>query len=173
MSCGGEVTFLFELYRPLSWKIAVFGAGHVAQALVRILEPLSCQLSCIDPRPEWINRLPVGKKNISSLVNPNPADTVKTFDAQTYFVVMTQGHATDRPILLEIFSHFPNAPYIGVIGSKVKAIKLRAELKESGISAIALKKLHCPMGLLIGGNDPHEIAISVAAQLLQIRETID
>lgn len=169
MTCGGEVTLLFELHRSDSWQIVVYGAGHVGQALVRALEPLNCRLTCIDHRVEWHDRLPVNG-GLQRRFMAEPASSVAEFDDRTFFVVMTQGHATDVPILEAIFRYHPNAPYIGVIGSDVKGLKIRSELRTRGVSDELLSRLRCPIGLPIGGNDPTEIAISVAAELLQIRD---
>jgi xanthine dehydrogenase accessory factor len=171
MSCGGEVTYLFERERPSAWKIVIFGAGHVAQALVRTLEPIECQLTCIDPRSEWIDRLPRSPK-LKALQANDPVAEIAALDRDSYFVIMTQGHATDLPILTEILRARPNAKYVGAIGSNVKAIKIRSELKSLGISPEVIERLHCPIGVPFGTNHPAEIALSVAAQLLQVRDRL-
>ncbi|NUM89700.1 MAG: xanthine dehydrogenase accessory protein XdhC [Bdellovibrionales bacterium] len=165
MTCGGETTYLFEPHAANAWEIAVFGAGHVAQALVRTLLPLSCRITCVDPRKEWISRLPAAA-NLVALREENPPDLVGRFPSSAFFVVMTQGHATDMPILREIFRLHPSAPYIGAMGSKAKAGKMRRELAESGVPPDLVERLRAPIGLPIGGNEPEEIAISVAAELL-------
>ena len=54
MTCGGEVTFLFEGHHAVGWNIVVFGAGHVGQALTRALLPLPCRVAVIDHRAEWV-----------------------------------------------------------------------------------------------------------------------
>lgn len=169
MTCGGEVTMLFESAGPLPWTIAVFGAGHVAQALVRTLLPLPCRLHCFDPRTEWVERLPEDGRLHTRLMS-QPAEAVAELPSDTYFVVMTQGHATDVPILEKIFQLHPQAPYIGVIGSAQKAIRLKSELKERGVSEGLLERLHCPLGLPLGSSHPPEIAISIAAELLKVRD---
>lgn len=168
MSCGGEATFLFEVHHQAAWRIAVFGAGHVSQAVVRALLPLTCHITCIDTRKEWLDRLPDSER-ITRVRVEDPALAVERFDERTYFVVMTQGHATDRPILQEIFNRAPRAAYVGVMGSEVKGRKIRHELSEYGVDAEFLDRLHCPIGLRLGGNSPPEIAVSVVAELLQVR----
>lgn len=170
MTCGGEVTFLFELHSMASWKIAVFGAGHVAQALVRALEPLACQVMCVDSREEWIGRLPKTVR-LKAQVLSEPSLLVSELDAATFFVVMTQGHATDVPILAQILKTHPDAPYVGVIGSDIKAMKIKAELRGLGFSEHQVSRIRIPIGLPIGSNDPAEIAISIVAQLLEVRGT--
>jgi len=170
MSCGGEGTYLFEVFNPFKWKIAVFGAGHIAQALTRTLLNLDCFVTCLDARRDWLDRLPNHPK-LKKICSDNIKDFVSHMDNEHFFTVMTQGHATDVPVLAEIFKIFPAAPYIGVIGSQAKAIKIKRDLKEMGISESYLGQLKCPMGLRVGSSEPFEISISVAAELLQFRDS--
>ena len=170
MTCGGEVEFLFETHPQSIWPIAIFGAGHVSQALTRVLLSLNCRLQVIDDRVEWLDKLPASAK-ISRVHNAEPFHYVSELSSRTFFVVMTRGHATDLPILEAIFRKHPTSPYVGVMGSKVKASKIQVQLLEKGIASDLVKKLHCPIGLNFGSNDPHEIALSVAAELIQVRDT--
>lgn len=171
MTCGGEVTFLFETHDSKRRHIALFGAGHVAQALVRTLANLDFHVTCIDSRPEWIERLPASRK-LTTVVSQDLPGVVASFSEETYFVVMTQGHASDLPVLHKIFELHPEAPYIGVMGSDVKAKKMRHDLLEIGIKEPLVEKLRSPIGLPIGGNQPFEIAISVVAELLQVSSQV-
>lgn len=168
MSCGGEVTFFFELYTEAAWNVAVFGAGHVAQSLVRLLTNLDCRVFCIDTRSEWLDKLPESPR-LTKILTADAASEVAKLPAQAFLAVMTQGHATDLPILTEIFRS-RKAPYIGAIGSSTKASALRRDLAAAGISPGQIETLRCPMGLPIGDNSPEEIALSIAAQLLQERD---
>ena len=158
MTCGGEVIYLFETHFHAEWKIAVFGAGHVGQALVRLLDTLDCKITCIDSREEWLNKIPTSEK-IKTVLLQEPASFVEKCNAQTYFLSITQGHASDVPILAEIFRCFPEAPYIGVIGSITKGGKIRSELLERGIASGFIEKLRCPIGLSLGTNHPGEIPL--------------
>ena len=54
MTCGGSVKLYFEPHPASVWPIAIFGAGHIAQALLRVLIPLPCNLVCFDPRADWL-----------------------------------------------------------------------------------------------------------------------
>ncbi len=166
MSCGGEVTLLFEQHSQENWPIVIFGAGHVAQALTRLLANLKCQVTCVDPREDWVSRL----SGVRGICHPDPKDLVSTFSPQSFFLSMTMGHAHDVPILREIARHAPEAPYIGVIGSEVKGIKIKRELRDFGVSDVFLNRLRVPMGLPIGNNEPWEIAVSIAAELLKVRD---
>ncbi len=173
MTCGGEVTILFERHRPTAWPIVVFGAGHVAQALARVLETLACRATFVDNRPEWLDRLPKSPKLRPVLV-AEPVDYVEKLRGDEFCVVMTRGHASDLPVLKAIFSRTEFPAYVGCMGSDVKALKLRNELKTFGEGrtgfGMRLAEFHCPIGLEFGSNDPAEIALSVASQLVQERD---
>ncbi len=173
MTCGGEVTYLFESHLQNSWRVRIFGAGHVAQALVRVLADVPVALTCIDPRREWVERLPASQANLEVLQVESPAAWVESapLSSDEFFVLVTQGHATDGPILEQLFRRFPRPKYIGVIGSETKGVRIRAELKARGVGDESLALLRVPIGLNLGTNHPAEIAISIAAELLQVRDS--
>ncbi|GAB5401835.1 MAG: xanthine dehydrogenase accessory protein XdhC [Aureliella sp.] len=168
MTCGGEVKLFFEVHAATAWPIAIFGAGHVAQALVRLLIRLNCHVTCVDPRPEWLDRLPTDPK-LATHCTDSPKDLVAKLPSETFFVLMSKGHATDLPVLAEVLRS-RIAPFVGVIGSAQKASVLRRDLSELGLSSELINTFHCPIGLPFGNNTPQEIAISITAQLLQQRD---
>jgi xanthine dehydrogenase accessory factor len=170
MTCGGAVKLYFEPHpgRGAGWTIAIFGAGHVAQALVPVLAPLPCALHVFDSRPEWLDRVP-RLRNVHATALTDPVAAVDSLPAGTYVLCMTQGHKTDRPILRHALTA-RSFPFVGVIGSAAKAAILRRELNADGVSAARAAEFHCPVGLDFGTNHPHEIALSIAAQLLQVRD---
>ncbi|TWT76104.1 XdhC and CoxI family protein [Posidoniimonas polymericola] len=168
MTCGGRVKLYLEVAARSDWPVVIFGAGHVAQALARLLAALPCQVTCIDPREDWLARLPAG---VMKRCVPSPADEVDRLAANTFVLCMTRGHSSDLPVLDRIYS-LPHAfPYVGVIGSNAKAKTIRQELIAAGKEADRLQ-FSCPVGLPIGTNHPAEIAVSIAAQLLQVRDLL-
>ena len=126
-------------------------------------------LTCIDPREQWLARLPSSPRLTKVQTETPPAEVAK-LPPDAFVLCMTMGHRTDRPILEEIFRHGRTFPYLGVIGSKAKRAVLRRELLAAGISADQVDAFECPIGLPLGSNSPGEIAISVAAQLLERRD---
>jgi len=171
MTCGGRVKIYFELWNAKPWSIVIFGAGHVTQALARLLDSLACRVTCIDPRREWIQKLP---SSVIGIVEENPASRVGELAEDCFVLCMTKGHQSDFPVLLQIFGREHEFPFLGVIGSNAKAAVLRKELQGAGIARERIR-FHCPVGLMdgsspIGSHDPHEIAISIAAQLMQVRD---
>lgn len=173
MTCGGVVRIFLEAHRPNAWILAVFGAGHVSQALVPLLTSLPCQIYCWDPRPEWIEALP-SHPRLRAEVAERPAEKVATLPKGTFLLSLTMGHAHDTPILAAALKRQAADPeafgFLGVIGSPAKAGVLKRELAKQDIAKALLAQLHCPVGLPLGSNAPAEIAISIAAQLLQERD---
>jgi xanthine dehydrogenase accessory factor len=174
MTCGGSVKLYFEPHPAggtgAAWPIWIFGAGHVVQALVPVLAPLDCQLTICDPRAEWLDRLPRAR-NIRYLLAPQPADLVAQMPDNAFLLCLTKGHASDRPVLQRALAD-RNFPYIGVIGSDSKAEVLRRELIAAGLPAERAGQFHCPIGFSFGTNQTHEIALSIAAQLLTERDRL-
>jgi len=170
MTCAGEVTLFFDVQRRVAWPISVFGAGHVAQALIRMLLKLNCQVTCIDSRSDWIAKLEDNPKLRKRCV-ADPKSVLPELPENTFFVLMSKGHMTDLPVLAEIL-RTRQPLYLGVIGSKQKASALRRDLLQMGIDEDRIGSFHCPIGLPFGNNTPAEIAISIAAQLIQVRDQI-
>jgi xanthine dehydrogenase accessory factor len=170
MTCGGAVKLYFEPHPAggAAWTIAIFGAGHVAQALVPVLAPLPCKLAVFDTRADWLARLPRAR-HLTITHLDELAPVVDTLPRDAFVLCMTQGHKTDRPILQRALAT-RDFPFIGVIGSDAKAAVLRRELIADGLAPALAEKFHCPVGLDFGTNHPHEIALSIAAQLLTERD---
>jgi xanthine dehydrogenase accessory factor len=170
MTCGGEVRFFFEVCLCNDWTISLFGAGHIAQKLVPLLLQMNCRVTCLDQRQEWLNKMPEHPRLTKVCCHDLPGEVSK-LDPRSFFVLMTQGHATDLPVLAEILRTI-EPPYVGVLGSLQKAKILRRDLKEMGFLDEKIESFFCPMGLPIGNNTPPEIAISVSSQLIQERDRL-
>ncbi len=168
MTCGGIVRVYFESFNVTRWNIVVFGAGHVAAAVVNILLTLDCRITCIDPRPEWLERLPSSPRLRVVQTSDMPSEVAR-IPENAFVLLMTMGHTTDRPILIEIL-RTRKFPYLGVIGSNAKAKRLRQDILDAGLPEELTRAFFCPVGLDLGSNHPHEIAIAVAAQMLQLRK---
>ena len=170
MTCGGIVRVYFEAFNVTRWNIVVFGAGHVAQSVVEILTKLDCRVTCIDPREEWLSRRTDSPK-LTKIQAANMPGEVKNIPENSFVVLMTMGHTSDAPILVEIL-RTRRFPYLGVIGSHSKAKRLRQDVAAAGLPEEAQRAFYCPIGLEIGSDAPQEIAVSVAAQLLQERDRV-
>jgi xanthine dehydrogenase accessory factor len=169
MVCGGVATIFIESSQHKGWNLAVYGAGHVGQALIQLLRTFACQLYWIDSRQDWLDKQPEHPR-LKKIFTANLGDVPETLPDGTYHIIATPGHAFDLEVLKSVLK-LKNTPYIGVIGSKVKARTIRASLMNEGFSQTDCERFHCPMGLPIGNNTPAEIAVSIAAQILERRDT--
>lgn len=172
MTCGGEMQLFYEPHHGAGgagWTIAIFGAGHVAQALVPVLAPMNCRLLCFDPRVEWLGRLP-SSPNLRAYLLADTAVAVDSLPAGSFVLALTQGHVTDLPVLKRALER--NFPFVGAIGSRSKRATLEKELREAGIAPEKIATFQCPLGLDIGSNHPQEIAISIAAGLIEARDRL-
>ncbi|HKB80399.1 MAG TPA: XdhC family protein, partial [Thermoanaerobaculia bacterium] len=171
MTCGGVVKLYFESHNARRWNIVVFGAGHVANALITLLVHFDCAVTCIDPRKEWLEKLPRSPK-LTAIETSDMASVVSRLPDDAFVVLMSMGHATDLPVLLEIL-RTRRFPYLGVIGSEAKANILRRDIAAAGLPAEAQRAFHCPIGIDVGTNHPYEIALSVIAQMIRTRDAND
>jgi len=170
MVCGGAATLFYELSFVEPWNIVVFGAGHVAQAVVPLISTFECQIWCVDTRPEWLAKLPE-RYNLRKVCTSDLPSYVTQLPPQAFYLCITQGHVTDLPVVREILKR-DDARFLGVIGSVQKARTLKTKLLEEGFLQSKIDTIHCPVGLPIGTNAPSEIAVSIASQLLQKRDEI-
>jgi xanthine dehydrogenase accessory factor len=165
--CGGAATLLFEPLLPVRWDVAIFGAGHVGKATVKVLAELPCNVIWIDPREaEFPQAAPPGVR----IVADDPVDAVADLRPGSDAVVMMHSHELDFRVA-EAALRRRDLGYVGVIGSATKRARFLARLAERGFGAEDLARLTCPVGLPgIRGKHPAVIAIAVAAQLLQRRK---
>lgn len=167
MSCGGVATYLFEVFGRSPWEIVVFGAGHVAQALIRTLLPLDCRITCIDPRSEWLEKLPESPR---LQTKKQEYTTPVNFSHDAFLVLMTQGHQFDLEVLRRLAEQNSKPVFLGVIGSDIKAMKLKKQMHDLKVPLEFIERVRCPIGMKFGNNHPHEIAISISADLLRTRD---
>jgi len=167
--CGGRATLLLEPVLPADWQVAVFGAGHVGKALVRLLADLPCAVTWVDPRPEAFPAEPL--PGVRREVSDDPAGEVAGLAAGTDLLVMTHSHALDLEVV-EAALRRGDLGFLGLIGSATKRRTFLSRLARRGLGEAAMARLTCPIGLPgVGGKLPAEIAISTAAQLLERRGT--
>ena len=163
--CGGAVTVFFESHFNARPEIHIFGAGHVAKALVTILSQTHSHLHWIDSRKDEF------PNNIDSTVNIHVEGDVTSYIENmrpgSMTLIMTHSHNLDFKILESLLDRH-DCSYIGLIGSKTKALRFRKRLKSNSFTEEDIKSFFCPVGLLeIKGKYPMEVAVSIAAQILQ------
>ncbi len=164
---GADFTVI-EALSTNKFHLVLFGAGHVGKAIVQTLAGYPCSIAWVDERADMFPAtLPA---IVEKWVTPYPARLVGETPPNSYFLVMTHSHQLDMEICAAILKRGAFG-YLGLIGSKTKRNKFVKRLKFRGFSSTRISKLVCPIGVAaISGKHPNEIAISVAAQLLQHQE---
>ena len=149
-------------------RVYVFGGGHVAQELVPVLEHIGFRCAVMDDRAEFASQamFPTAQQVILGDFR-HISDSLQ-ITGRDYVCVMTREHAFDTVVLAQVLKCHPC--YCGVIGSKRKAAGIRKALQEDyGLTDAELALITTPIGLDIQAETPAEIAISIAAQLIQHR----
>ena len=148
-------------------RVFIFGAGHVARELVPLLSHLGFKCVVIDDREEFAKPEVFTTAHKVLLADYTKLNEVCRLNCMDYAVVMTRGHVHDANC--ERFLLTTPVPYIGVMGSKNKAKLARETLLSEGYSEKQLARIKTPIGLDIGSETPAEIAVSIAAQLIEVR----
>jgi xanthine dehydrogenase accessory factor len=164
--CGGTLDIFIEPVLPTP-LLYIFGAGHVSLELYKAARNAAFDIVVADDRDMYANseRFPDARQVIaedfeSVFANLSPSES-------SYIVIATRGHRDDMRVLR--WAVQTPARYIGMIGSKRKAITVYRELVKEGLKPELFDRVHSPVGLDIGAITPEEIAISIMAELIAIR----
>ena len=148
-------------------KVYIFGGGHLAQELVPVLSHLGFWCMVMDDREEYTDHALFPGVQETKTVDFTALSQILEVKPEDYLVVVTRGHRCDADV--ERFALRTPASYIGVVGSKRKTRYVREKLLSEGFTEEELDQVYAPIGIEIGSETPAEIAISIAAQLIQIR----
>ncbi len=160
----GTAPFLFvEPVRPLP-GLFIFGAGHVGQAVARLVAGLEFSLTVVDDRPEYAD--PALLPRAAAVLVEHPALACGHLDIgpEDFLLILTRGHALDQEVLAQALA--TPARFIGMIGSRRKREAVFQILTDQGFGPADLSRVRCPVGLDIGAKTIEEIAVSIAAQLV-------
>jgi len=148
-------------------QLTIVGGGHVALALSKIMATLPFRITVIDNREELQTMADNPFAHRMEVVDYDSiADHVPEGE-RSWVLVMTYGHSHDREVVERLLSH--DVRYLGLMGSAAKIKKLFADMRAHGCDADALARVRAPIGVSIGSHTPEEIAVSVAAELIGIR----
>ena len=166
----GENEFVYEETIGFKNKLFIIGGGHCALALSELMSKMDFRISLFDDRSELNtlekNKFVHEKRIIDSY--ENIGDFVES-GANHYVVVMTLGYKFDEIVIRKLFGK--NFKYFGVLGSKAKMKVLMKALENEGFDKDRLDKIHTPVGLPINSRTPEEIAVSIAAEIIAVKNS--
>ena len=161
----GDELFVAGFTSPAT--LVLVGGGHVNLQVAKIAHILGFQIYVTDDRPEFANR-----ERFEMALDTSVAPYDKGLDAfhitrNTAIVVGSRGHHFDD-LALEAAVETP-ASYVGLLGSKRKAIMIYEALMKRGVPIERIKQVYSPVGLDLGGRSPEEIAVSIMAEIIAFR----
>jgi xanthine dehydrogenase accessory factor len=164
--CGGELEVYCERYQPPP-TVLVLGCGHVGQAVASLAKWMGYRVVVNDDRPELASPevIPEADAYIPGSIDAVLETTAIT--GNTFIVAVTRNVMVDLQILPKL-AQSP-APYIGVMGSRRRWLETTRLLQEDGLTEADLARFHSPIGLELNAEDPHEIAISIMAEIIMMR----
>jgi xanthine dehydrogenase accessory factor len=166
MICGGVMEFFIEPLKVMP-HLYIFGGGHVALPLAQLAFQAGFSYTIIEDREEFASRerfphakdIMVGQlHNIAQQIEFKPTD---------FIAIVTRSHDQDYLALREVLNNPPR--YVGAIGSKAKRKQIFARLRKDGVAQKLIDQVHTPIGLAIHAETPEEIAVSIVAELIQIK----
>jgi xanthine dehydrogenase accessory factor len=165
MCCGGEVDVFIEtiIKKPV---LLIFGAGHIGQALCPLAHNLGFQISIIDERKELTSHQAFINAKIihdSSYFNINFNTNLLNY----FILIATHDHSLDQEIVEKVIDK--PIRHLMLVGSQRKFIMTKKRLLSKGFSSEIIARLNCPAGLAIHAQSPQEIAISIAAKLIEVK----
>jgi xanthine dehydrogenase accessory factor len=160
---------LFAELHAVAEPLLIFGAGHIAVPLANIAQSLGFEVTVLDDREEFAepSRFEAGIQ-VRRLDFATPLAGV-AISSNTFVVLVTRAHKYDFDCLRAVLEQPVLPRYIGMIGSKRRVRAAFKALLDGGISHDLLARVNAPVGVEIGAETPSEIAVSIAAELIQVR----
>lgn len=160
----GREIFVEPLVHPGTVHLA--GAGHIAVAVAHFAGCVGFDVVVMDDRAEFANRERYPAAKAIHVLSAFSA-CLEHLGQDDYVVIVTRGHLHDRDVLAQALG--TKAGYIGMIGSRRKRGAVYESLREEGFTDADLARVHCPIGLAIDADTPEEIALSIVAEMVQVR----
>jgi len=162
--CGGAVDLFFDVVVPAR-RLVICGGGHIGLALSYMGKLLDFEVTVLDHRRAFCNTKRFAHADHVVCRPYRAALGPLARDKDTFVVIVTHGHAFDEVCCAEALK--TPSRYIGMIGSRKKIATVFANLRKQGFSKKDLGRIVSPVGLDIGAESPAEIAVAIAAQLVE------
>lgn len=163
----GEEVFV-EVYQK-NPHLVILGGGHVSLPVVKIGKMLGFHVTVMDDREEFVSKERFPEADRLVLGGFEKLSEKIPCYSNAYYVVVTRGHAGDTLCALQILKR--QYAYFGMIGSRTKVKLTREKLLQEGYTGEQTASIHAPIGLPIGGETPEEIAVSIMAEIVQVKNS--
>ncbi len=152
-------------------KLYICGGGHVSMPIIRIGKMIGFTVTVLEDRPKFAdNARAAGADRV--FCEPFGDGLARiTGDEDSWFVIVTRGHRYDTECLECILRK--RHAYVGMMGSRRRVAIVKDQLHQKGVSRELLDSVHTPIGLKIGAETPEEIAVSIMAEIIQVKNSRD
>jgi len=165
--CGGRADVFLEVVMPTD-RLLIVGGGHCGRALARAASLLDFSITVADDREEFSRPQDFALPGVEQVLHlPPDYRGLPEPDPQTYVALVSKGFLTDEAALRRVIDS--PAAYLGMIGSAKKRQAVYDKLLADGVAPEKLKRVHSPIGLEIAAETPAEIAVSILAEIVQVR----
>lgn len=163
-----DIDFVYRERLGAKNDLYIVGGGHCALALSELMSKMDFLIHIFDDRPD-LNTIEKNQFADEISIIENYEEIADHIDSSpsTYAVVMTLGYKTDAIVIRKLLDK--DFKYFGVLGSKAKMATLLRELRAEGLPAEKLDRIHTPIGLPINSHTPEEIAVSIAAEIIAVK----
>lgn len=172
--CGGFVNILLEAFPGAEAHLAIFGAGHVGQEIVKLSAPLPWQLHWYDSRSDAFAEQYQQQPRLSCYPLQDAQQSVAALPTDTHALVLTHNHAEDYALIAALIER-DNVASIGLIGSDSKWTSFKGRLKRDGYSSEQILRVRSPIGRIhatkLSNKTPYAIALTVVTELLWLTDT--
>ncbi len=165
--CGGQLEIFVEpITEP---RLTLFGGGHVSAAITRVARSCGFHVTVVDDRAPFANAERHPEAHATKVGSFDELARAIAPAEGHYLVVVTRGHDQDGDVLRALHASGCRPRWLGMIGSKAKRHQVFEQLRADGVSDEFLDRVRTPMGLPIGALSHEEIAVSVLAEMIQVR----
>ena len=150
-------------------KLVICGAGHVSMPIIRLGKMLGFTVTVLEDRPKFAdNARTAGADHVICETFREGLSKIKG-DSDTWFVIVTRGHRYDSECLEAILGK--ESAYVGMMGSRRRVAAVKDQLAQKGVSREKLDNVYTPIGLKISAETPEEIAVSIMAEIIRIKNS--
>lgn len=165
--CGGRAEIFMEVIVPPD-RLLIVGGGHCGRALAHAASLLDFAIVVADDRADFARAQDFDFPRVEQVLHvAEDYAGLPCPDADTYVALVSKGFATDEAALRHVIDS--PAAYIGMMGSRRKREVVFNHLRADGVDETNLSRVHAPIGLDVGAETPEEIAISILAEVIQVR----
>lgn len=150
-------------------KMIICGGGHVSVPVITIAKMAGFQVTVLEDRPKFAD---YARKAGADQVICAPYEKTlaeEKLDENIYIVIVTRGHRYDAACLYSVLSRKESCAYVGMMGSRRRTAIVKKQMEEMGIDRTKIEKVYTPIGLSIGAETPEEIAVSILAEIIEVK----